>query len=285
MKLQGQQALITGASRGLGAAIAAAFWREGASLLLSARDAGRLRVAAESLAPRPGQSLHCFAADLSDPAAGAALVAEARAVFPRLDILVKNAGTQGQIGPAWENDEADWRRAIEIDLLAPVALCRLAVPWMATTGGGRIVNVSGGGATSPRARFSAYAAAKTALVRFTETLAAEAAGLRIRVNAVAPGAMDTDLLREVAEAGPERAGEREYAAARHAQAAGGATAARAAELVVFLASAASDGITGKLISAVWDPWERLSSHADDLRRSDIYTLRRIVPEDRGLDWD
>jgi NAD(P)-dependent dehydrogenase (short-subunit alcohol dehydrogenase family) len=130
---------------------------------------------------------------------------------------------------------------------------------------------------------SAYAASKAAVVRLAETLALELASRRVDVNALSPGALNTQMLDEVLAAGPERVGEQRYRQALSQKSGGGAPPERAAELAVWLASPASDGITGKLLSAVWDPWERLAEHRTELA-SDIYTLRRIVPADRGLDW-
>jgi NAD(P)-dependent dehydrogenase (short-subunit alcohol dehydrogenase family) len=104
------------------------------------------------------------------------------------------------------------------------------------------------------------------------------------VNAIAPGALDTRLLDDVLEAGPEQVGQAFYERMLKQKAQGGTPLEKGANLAVFLGSAASDGITGKLISAVWDPWETLPSHLPDLRQTDVYTLRRIVPKDRGLEW-
>jgi NAD(P)-dependent dehydrogenase (short-subunit alcohol dehydrogenase family) len=148
---------------------------------------------------------------------------------------------------------------------------------------GKIINLSGGGATGPRPNFSAYGTAKTALVRFSEILAYEVGDKNIQVNCIAPGAMNTMMLEAIRQAGPTKAGEAEYANAQSAENNAGLPE-QAAELCCFLASSASNGITGKLISAIWDPWEKLSEHLADLKDSDIYTLRRIVPKDRGRAW-
>ncbi|HEX5000045.1 MAG TPA: SDR family oxidoreductase, partial [Terriglobia bacterium] len=150
---------------------------------------------------------------------------------------------------------------------------------------GKIIQLSGGGATNPLPRISAYAASKAAVVRLAETLAEELRDSHVDVNAIAPGALNTRLLDEVLEAGPAKVGARFYERSLQQKREGGAPLYRGADLAVFLASAASDGITGKLLSAVWDPWERLAEHADELRSTDIYTLRRIVPKDRGATWD
>ena len=121
------------------------------------------------------------------------------------------------------------------------------------------------------------------MVRFAETLAIELAERSVDVNAIAPGALNTRMLDELLEAGPARVGEAFYQKALEQKRSGGTPLARGAELAVWLASTASNGITGKLLSAAWDQWRQLPEHRDELV-SDIYTLRRIVPADRGLDW-
>ena len=136
-----------------------------------------------------------------------------------------------------------------------------------------------------RSGFSAYAASKAAVVRFTETLAVELAGTGIEVNAVAPGLLKTRMMEQMLEAGPARAGQHQIETVRKSAETGGTPPELAARLCVFLASTGSDGITGKLISAPWDPWEDLPNHLKDLKDTDIYTLRRITPKDRGKTWD
>jgi len=283
-ELAGKNAIVTGASRGLGLAIAEALGQAGANLLLVARSAEALAETRHRALAAGAPEAHIFPADLEQNSAPEAILTEARRGWPRLDILVNNAAIVGPIGKLWENDWDQWRRTIAVNLLAPVALCRLAVPWMAQTGGGTIINLSGGGATKARPHFSAYGTAKAALVRFSETLAEETAAHNIRVNCVAPGAMNTAMLDAVLRSDPEAAGA-EYAQAKKQAREGGASPELAAELCVLLASKRSAGITGKLISAVWDPWRKLTNHADDLRNSDIYTIRRILPADRGKNWN
>jgi 3-oxoacyl-[acyl-carrier protein] reductase len=189
------------------------------------------------------------------------------------------------MGPLWTTGDSDWEQVLRINLLAPIALCRAFVPWMQTTGGGSIVNLSGGGATGPRGYFAPYAASKAALVRVTETLAEECAGTGVRVNAVAPGAINTAMLDEVLAAGPEKAGAKEYLAATRRKEQGGDDPERAAACIRWLAGPESAPITGRLISAVWDRWEGLHDRAKELATTDIYTLRRVSAKDRGKSWD
>lgn len=275
--------LITGASRGLGRDLARAFWQAGWNLILVARSAAGLADVASGLSARPSQAVHAISDDLADPSAPERIIAAAKTLAPRLGMLINNAAIQGPVGTAWSNDWQAWEATIRIDLLAPVALCRAALPWMIESGGGSIINLSGGGASGPRPNFSAYAAAKTGLVRFSETLAVEAAPHGIRVNAIAPGAMNTSMLREVFALGAARTGEKEHAAAAKALA-GTDDTRGAAQLCLFLASDLARGITGKLISAAWDDWAAWPSHAEALASGDLYTLRRITARDRGLGW-
>lgn len=279
--LAGRTAVITGASRGLGRAIAARFVEAGADVLLTARDAEALGASAdEARRAGPGRVL-TMVGDASDPVAAAAAVARAESELGGVTVLVNNAGVYGPIGRVEENDWAEWTQALAVNLLGTVAFCRAVVPGMRRRRYGKIVNLSGGGATAPLPRFSAYAASKAAVVRFTETLAEELADARVDVNAIAPGALNTRLLDEVLAAGPERTGQAFFERSLKQREDGGVPLEKGAALAVFLASAESDGISGRLLSAVWDDWAGLPAKRDALASSDVYTLRRIVPKDRG----
>jgi NAD(P)-dependent dehydrogenase (short-subunit alcohol dehydrogenase family) len=286
MKLSGRGIVITGANQGLGKAIAQACVAEGAHVLLCARNRDLLEQTRSELASNAssGQQVLVTQADVSSRDDVRRLFETASAQLPRLDGLVNNAGVYGPKGTLEEIDPEEWRRSVEINLFGVVYVCQEALPVFRRQGHGKIVNLSGGGATAPLPRISAYAASKAAVVRLTETLAEETRGAGIDVNAIAPGALNTRLLDEVLTEGPERVGTDFYARALRQKNEGGAPLSAGAELCVFLLSSASDGITGKLISAVWDPWKDLASHAAELSKSDVYTLRRIVPEDRGLKW-
>ena len=284
--LENRSALITGASQGIGRTIAEEFLRQGASVALCARDATMLAQTAASLAPLlgPGQRIRARPCDVSSKEQVATLVEWAVADLPELDILVNSAGIYGPKGPLEENDWDEWVRTIEIDLLGAALLFRGIIPHLKARGAGKIIQLSGGGATAPLPRISAYAASKAAVVRLVETLAIELAPHHIDVNSIAPGALNTRMLDEVLRAGPQAVGEEFYKKALAQKETGGAPLSRGAALAVFLASRASDGITGRLISAVWDQWEELPLHRDELAKSDIYTLRRILPAERGKAW-
>jgi NAD(P)-dependent dehydrogenase (short-subunit alcohol dehydrogenase family) len=284
--LAGRTALITGGTRGLGLEIARAYLDAGVDgLCICGRDAAALERAAAELSAQAGLGRQVLAevADVSALEDVRRLVDSAVAGLGGLTILVCNAGVYGPKGPVTQTDWLEWVRAVEINLFGSVLPARAAAAHFAERGYGKIVQLSGGGATGPLPGLSAYAASKAAVVRFAETLACELREQRVDVNAIAPGALNTRLLEEVLVAGPERVGESFYRQALQQRDRGGVPLRRGAELAVFLGSAASDGITGKLLSAVWDPWPELPERRVDLD-TDVFTLRRIVPGDRGFDW-
>jgi NAD(P)-dependent dehydrogenase (short-subunit alcohol dehydrogenase family) len=285
MTLAGRGAIITGANQGLGREIATHFVRAGASVVLAARGQELLRQTEAELRTlaSAGQVVVGVAADVSRPEDCRGLVERAGTVLPELTVLVNNAAISGPLGLVEENDWAAWAGTIAINLFGPVLMCRAALPALKARRYGKIINLSGGGATAPRPRMSAYACSKAALVRFTETLAEEVRDWHIDVNAIAPGSLNTRLLDDLLAAGPEGVG-REYEKAVKQRDTGGTPLSKGAELAVFLAGAVSDGITGRLLSAVWDNWASLPDRKQELAKSDIYTLRRIIPEDRGQKW-
>ena len=287
LELVGRTAIVTGASQGLGRTVARSFVRAGASVLLVARGEELLRQAEaemRGLVTQPGQRVECISADVAQPAGCELIMRHARQVFADMTVLVNNAGVYGPMGRIEDVDWASWVHAVGVNLFGTALMCRAVIPHLRRRGYGQIVNLSGGGATAPLPRISAYAASKAAVVRLTETLAEEVRDAKVDVNAIAPGALNTRLLDEVLAAGPERVGQEFYDRATKQREEGGVPLEKGAALAVFLASAASDGITGRLISALWDDWRSLPAKREQLAKSDVYTLRRITPADRGPTW-
>jgi NAD(P)-dependent dehydrogenase (short-subunit alcohol dehydrogenase family) len=284
MKLKNLNALITGGSQGLGKVIAEHFLREGANIAICARGEKELLATRDELAKKfPSQKIAAKTCDVSSESQVNELVASALRELGSLQALILNAGIYGPMGATESVDLAEWKRALEINLYGVLLPSRAVIPHFKKTGRGKIVVLSGGGATNPLPHISAYAASKAAVIRLMETLAEELKPFHVDVNAIAPGALATRLVDEVLAAGAEKVGAAFFEKNKNWKEKGATPPELGANLAVYLASAESDGITGKLISAQWDPWEKLHEFKNDLN-SDIYTLRRIVPKDRGKTW-
>jgi NAD(P)-dependent dehydrogenase (short-subunit alcohol dehydrogenase family) len=285
ISLEKRVAIITGANQGFGLEVAKKYLEAGASLMLCARDDKLLSAAKDELQAlaQPGQKIASCATDVSKMDDVKNLVAQTLVQLGGCHVLVNNAGVYGPKGLIEDIDWSEWTKTIEINVFGSVLMCQAVVPHFRAQGYGKIIQLSGGGATNPMPRLSAYAVSKAAIVRFAETLAEEVR-TGIDVNALAPGALNTRMLDEVLEAGPEKVGAEFYGRALKQKESGGAPLGTGADLALFLASAASDGITGKLISAVWDDWTHWPEHLDELSSSDVYTLRRIAGRDRNLAW-
>jgi NAD(P)-dependent dehydrogenase (short-subunit alcohol dehydrogenase family) len=286
-ELTGRNAIITGASQGLGKEIARAYLAAGASVLICARSAADLERTQSDLQQGVANPSRVLAevGDVSRAADAGRFVNVALMHWSHVDVLVNNAGVYGPLGPSDEVDWLEWTRAVEINLYGSVLPTRALLPHFKKRRYGKIVQISGGGATNPLPRITAYAASKAAVIRFAESLAEEVREFGIDVNAIAPGALNTRMMDQVIASGPETVGEAFYARMERIKAEGGTSLQRGADLAVFLGSAASDGLTGRLISAAWDPWETLASRVKEIAGTDIYTLRRITPADRGKNWD
>src|SRR6267143_830396 len=209
--LQGKVALVTGGGRGIGLAIAKALAADGAAVALAARTREQLEDAAAQLR-RGGARCLAHATDVSVPEEIDALFARVRAELGPVQVLVNNAGVNGAIGELATCDLGEWRRAIEVNLLGTVFATRAAIPFMRQQGGGKIVNLAGGGIGGPSVatRVSAYVSSKAAVVQFTEAIARELAEHNIQVNAVSPGVVVTEMTAGVIAAGPQKAGRELY---------------------------------------------------------------------------
>jgi NAD(P)-dependent dehydrogenase (short-subunit alcohol dehydrogenase family) len=264
--------VITGSSSGIGRALAERLLSHGHLVWGLARSDQ-----SEFAAGRPGAffATRCDVADWTQVAtAGRTILA----AWPEIDGLVTCAGAQGAIGPTATIDPSRWSATVRANLDGTFNAIRMFHDAMLRSPRrAKIVCFSGGGATKPRPNFSAYAAAKTAVVRLVETVAAEERAAPLDINAIAPGAINTRMTDEVVALGPAAAGSAEYQAAVRQKETGGASMDRALDLVEWLLSPASDGISGRLLSAQWDDWAALARHKEELAAGDVYTLRRVTP--------
>ena len=273
--LSGRVALITGGSRGIGLAVACAFARAGCRIALIARDSRALEEARARIEAL-GSEVVTIPGSVADHEFCARAVDRVENAWGRVDVLVNNAGIQGPIGPLEELEPRAIEETLSIDLLGPAWMMRATLPAMKRRRSGVILNLSGGGATGVRENFAPYAMAKTALVRLTEIAAAEARPFGVRINAVAPGAVNTRMTEEVERSGA-RAGPRAVEETRVQRETGGTDPNLAASMMVWLASDAASHITGRLISALWDDWQALLERSAYALPPDWFTLRRVTP--------
>jgi 3-oxoacyl-[acyl-carrier protein] reductase len=271
--LRGRVALVTGGGRGIGEAIALRFAAEGAQLALAARTAPELESVAEACRAAGAEcSTHVVDVSVREQ------VHELVRTVGGVDVLVNSAGVYGPIGPLVDNDLDEWEQGLRVNLLGTLYTCREVIPGMVQRRRGSIINMSGGGATGPLPNFTLYAVSKAAVARLTDTLSAELAGTGVRMNAIAPGAIDTRLQDQVLAAG-ERAGDLFHRMRSLRDSGKGATPVDVpARLAVFLASDASEGLTGRIISAPHDPWQSWDANRiQHMAASNWFTLRRLDP--------
>jgi NAD(P)-dependent dehydrogenase (short-subunit alcohol dehydrogenase family) len=273
MELESKVCLIAGASGALGSAVAQAFAREGARLAITYHSRPPEDLLGKLAASRL-TSIASFALDVSRRHDVQQVVSAVQGQFGRIDVVVNCTGTYGPIGPTHSVDAEQWADAIQTNLIGAFHLVHAVLPGMLAQRSGSIINFSGGGAAYGRPYFTAYGASKAALVRFTESVAAEVSESNVRLNAIAPGAVKSRMWEELRKAGAA-AGPRALKELEEMDAQGGAGPERAAALAVFLASDRSKDISGRLISAVHDDWENLERDLPKLLQSEAWTLRRV----------
>jgi NAD(P)-dependent dehydrogenase (short-subunit alcohol dehydrogenase family) len=275
LKLSGKTCLIAGASGAIGRAIAQRFHAESARLALTyfTEPCGFQELSQNAEQDRPLQ-LRLDVRNWSEVQEAVSRVVEH---LGTIDVLVNCTGVLGPVGPTARVDVKEWAQAVEINLIGGFYLTRAVLVVMQARGGGKIIHFSGGGAAYGRPFFTAYGASKAALVRFTESLADEVRNDNICVNAIAPGPVNSRMWKHLRQVG-ERAGPRAVEELRTMDETGGVSAERAAALALFLASERSDGLTGRLISAVHDPWESMDQRIPEIMRTAAGTLRRVPLE-------
>ncbi len=268
-ELRNQVTIVTGAGRGLGRAISVALAQAGAAVGVVARSEAQIAETAGAVKQAGGEPLAVIA-DVSDSAAVERAVRQVEGALGPVDLLVNNAATPGPLGPMWEADADDWWHSFEVNLRGPFLCSRAVLPGMIARRRGRIVNLATSAATVAVAHMGAYVVAKTALIRFTENLAAELANSGVSVFAIDPGTVRTAMSQHLLES---EAGKKWLPWFRKLFDQGrDVPPEKAAELVVHLASGRADALAGRFLG-VADDLPKLLEQLEEVKRSALYTLR------------
>jgi len=267
-----QHLIITGGAGGIGTHLSRALVDDGFKVLVIGRDPAKFDQLYEDI--KRNENLEFFKVDVTSIHNVSDFFRSITGSKYQLFALINCAGVQTPIGKFSEIDMEAWANNISVNLLGTSNMIKASIPFFSKGNGcGKIINFSGGGATSSRPNFSAYAISKTAIVRLTEILAEELKDSQIDINAVAPGPINTEMLGDILEAG-KKAGN-EFKVALERKKSGGESPKKVVDLCRFLLSKRSDGISGKLISAVWD-YYRDPSFIERLKSdSNFCCLRRV----------
>ena len=240
--LTGKVALITGASRGIGAAIALAFAEAGAKVVLASRKQPDLEGVAEQIGTAGGEAL-ALAAHTGDMAAIQAVVEKTVSTYGEIDIVVNNAATNPHFGPILTAEESHWDKILDVNVKGYFRVVKACVESMQRRGGGKVINMASVAGLEPQAMMGVYSISKAAVLMLTKVLAAELAPLNIQVNAIAPGFVKTKFSSilwqtpQINEAILKRIPQKRMAQPEEI-----------AGLAVYLASPASSFVTGSTFS-------------------------------------
>lgn len=267
--------IITGASSGIGAALAQAFARDGHRLFVCAR---RLDKLAEAMKGLP--ETFYTTCDVSNEAEVQRFIGEVVQRTPSIDVVIHCAAVIGPVGRITDIDSNAWLEALKTDLFGAFLVTKYAVPHMPAEKRPRIVLLSGGGAFDPMPNLSAYGISKAGIIRLAETLAVELAPLNIAVNVFAPGFVATNIFNSMLEAGPERGGGLYDTVVKLLNDWHDSDIDLPIELARYLISDESAPLTGKTISARYDPWDtpEFAAHLPDIVASRLYATCRSTLE-------
>jgi 3-oxoacyl-[acyl-carrier protein] reductase len=283
--MQSKNAIITGASQGLGLAIAKSFIQNNINVLICARDISKLKTVQKDLAPFANNSkIYIKQTDVSKESDIKDLYKYAFEVFDQVHVLINNAGIYGPMG-AIESLNFDLvKECMDINFYGSVLMCKHIVPHFKKNKYGKIIQLGGAG-FAPTPYLTPYASSKAAIIRFINSLSKDLEQYNVYANSIAPGLSDTQMLDQVLEAGKEKVGEDFYNRMLKAKTENKTVPFDyACKLCLFLASDKSLGITGKHISAFWDKYENWSEHINEIKDSDIWTMQRITGKERNITW-
>lgn len=281
--LENKTAIVTGGSRGIGKAIAERFAQEGCNLMLAARTKSELVKSAKEIQEKYSSNVIFYPTDISNEDDVQRMVEATTVEFGTVDILINNAGIIGPMGEISDVDNTDFFNTFKNNVGGTIFCVKAVLPLMKARKSGWIINLSGGGALFPMPYYDAYSVSKASIVRLTENFAIEFEDHNIFVAAIAPGAVNTKMFDEQLEADKSAIGEKNWQMLQERLESGGDSISKAPELALFLVSEFRREFNGKVISAIWDDWKKISNNKDIITDSDVYTMRRIIPKDKDID--
>lgn len=281
--LKDKVAIITGGSRGIGKAIAERFAQEGCNLMLASRTKSELEKTAKSINKQFSVKVCSYQTDIGIENDVASMVRQTITEFGKIDILVNNAAIIGPMGEISEINGQEFFDTLKNNIGGTVFCTKAVIPYMKSQKQGCIINLSGGGGLYPLPYYDAYSASKAAIVRLTENFALELEEFNINVTAISPGAVNTKMFDEQLKTDKNSIGEKNWQALQDRLVSGGASIDKAPELALFIASQNRKELNGRVISAIWDNWKKISNQKEKIINTDIFQMRRIVPKDREID--
>lgn len=278
--------LITGSNQGIGFDLAKYFCKKGNNVIICARNKKKLQHAHKVLngIKKNNQIIFSKKLDISSEKSVDIFFKKIFKKFRRIDVLINNAGIYGPKGMFENQSWKDWKKVININLLGSIYVIKKIVLHFKKKGGGKIIQIAGGGAASSFPYFTAYSSSKVSLVRFIENISIELKKKNIFVNSVAPGPVNTRMLGEALKAGPKKIGLDFYKKSLKQKKNGGTNLNKIRSLISFLSSKESNGISGRLISAQWDNWKLFKLNKKKIAKSDLGTLRRVAGRDRKMSF-
>ena len=280
--LKKKNILITGGSQGLGLELANYFYKLGANIIICARDRKKLNNIKKSFKKKKQQFIIIEKCDVAKFREVDIFFNKIFKKIKKIDILINNAGIYGPKGKLEDLSWKEYQKTLNINLLGSIYFIKKILPYFKKRNKGKIIQMSGGGAASPLPFFSAYATSKAGIVRFVENISKELTSYKIDINAVAPGPINTRMLDEVLKENPKTVGKSFYKKSLEQKKTGGTDIMKIIECIEFLCHKKSDGISGKLISILWDNWKDFSKYKKFIRNSDVGNIRRITGRDRNF---
>jgi 3-oxoacyl-[acyl-carrier protein] reductase len=272
---------ITGATGYLGTHLAEHFSSRGLNLLLIGRNKKKLTHLKNNLLSRYKIQITVHKIDFSKFNTESALDEIDSEVI--LSGIIHTVGDQKPIGPLMTQNMELIRKSVEVNFISAILVSKFFVSRSEQSKNSSIIFISGGGATFPREDFAIYGSAKAALIRMVETLSFELKNFGISVNAISPGNLPSMMMNEILNS-RNQVSVNEVTTAQTTLEVEDVNVSKVIELCDFLLTESGNKITGRLISPKWDHWKNWLPHLNELKESDLYTLRRITAKDRGLNW-